>query len=93
MIKPGQSVYLRVTALGRRLSVLHVTRDHHRRRRNAEGASASPTSASATLRSGDTGTEANLIANGITGADRRKLGTKAVVFDDSVDWMTLPRRR
>lgn len=38
---------------------------------------------------GDTGTAANMVKNGITGA-ATKLGTKAVVFDDSVDWLTLP---
>lgn len=38
---------------------------------------------------GDQNTASNLVKNGITGA-ATKLGTKAVVFDDSVDWLTLP---
>lgn len=90
MIKPGQSVYLRVNsnsgdvypystspetilAVGGMLKDLGVT-DIRIGDRSFWG---------------DTGTAANLVANGITGA-AKKLGTKAVVFDDSVDWMTLP---
>lgn len=38
---------------------------------------------------GDDGTADNLVSNGITGA-AKKLGTTAKVFDDDVDWMTLP---
>lgn len=38
---------------------------------------------------GDPNTAANLEQNGIAEAARR-LGTKAVVYDDAVDWMTLP---
>jgi uncharacterized protein (DUF362 family) len=38
---------------------------------------------------GDTGTAANLVSNWITGA-AKKLGTTAKVFDDNVEWLTLP---
>ncbi len=38
---------------------------------------------------GDTGTAKNLTNNGIAGA-AQKLGTKAVVYDDTVEWVTLP---
>jgi uncharacterized protein (DUF362 family) len=41
---------------------------------------------------GDTGTASNMVSNGITGA-AKKLGLKAIVFDEndtSVDWMALP---
>ena len=38
---------------------------------------------------GDKDTAGNLVSNGITGA-AKKLGLKAVVFDDDVDWMELP---
>lgn len=38
---------------------------------------------------GDQDTAGNLVANGITGA-AKKLGLKAAVFDDTVDWMELP---
>jgi uncharacterized protein (DUF362 family) len=38
---------------------------------------------------GDQNTAGNLKANGITGA-AQKLGTKAVVYDDAVDWVNLP---
>jgi uncharacterized protein (DUF362 family) len=90
MIKPGDSVYLRVNsnsgdlypystspetllAVGGMLKDLGVT-DLRIGDRSFWG---------------DTGTAANLVSNGITGA-AKKLGTTAVVFDDSVDWMTLP---
>ncbi|MDB5215489.1 MAG: hypothetical protein JWO86_3416 [Myxococcaceae bacterium] len=90
MIKPGDSVYLRVNsnsgdmypystspetllAVGGMLKDLGVT-DLRIGDRSFWG---------------DTGTAANLVSNGITGA-AKKLGTSAVVFDDSVDWMTLP---
>lgn len=90
MIKPGQSVYLRVNsnsgdvypystspatilAVGGMLKDLGVT-DIRIGDRSFWG---------------DTGTAANLVANGITGA-AKKLGTTAAVFDDTVDWMALP---
>ena len=38
---------------------------------------------------GDTGTAKNLSANGIAGA-ATKLGTKAIAYEDSVEWVTLP---
>ncbi|MFO0662808.1 MAG: DUF362 domain-containing protein [Polyangiaceae bacterium] len=38
---------------------------------------------------GDQNTAANMVKNGVTGA-ATKLGTTAVVFDDKVDWVTLP---
>ena len=38
---------------------------------------------------GDSDTAGNLERNGITDA-AKKLGTKAQVFDDSVEWLTLP---
>lgn len=37
---------------------------------------------------GDTDTEGNLVANGITAA-AKKIGTTAKVFDEGVDWLTL----
>jgi uncharacterized protein (DUF362 family) len=90
MIKPGQSVYLRVnsnsgdpypysTSPATLLAVGGMLRD------------LGVTDLRIGDRSfwGDTDTAGNLVANGITGA-AQKLGTKAVVFDDSVDWMTLP---
>ena len=90
MIKPGDSVYLRVNsnsgdmypystspdtllAVGGMLKDLGVT-DLRIGDRSFWG---------------DTGTAANLVSNGITGA-AKKLGTTAFVLDDSVDWMTLP---
>ena len=93
MIKPGQSVYLRVNsnsgdvypystspetilAIGGMLKDIGVT-DIRIGDRSFFG---------------DTGTAANLVANGITGA-AKKLGTKAVVFDEddaTVEWMALP---
>ena len=38
---------------------------------------------------GDPDTKGNLVANGIAGAAQR-LGTRAVVFDDTVPWVTIP---
>src|SRR4029078_7054944 len=38
---------------------------------------------------GDTDTAGNLASNGITGA-AKKIGVTAKVFDDDVEWMTLP---
>ena len=90
MIKPGDSVYLRVNsnsgdmypystspdtllAVGGMLKDLGVT-DLRIGDRSFWG---------------DTGTAANLVSNGITGA-AKKLGTTAFVLDDSVDWMVLP---
>jgi uncharacterized protein (DUF362 family) len=90
MIKPGDSVYLRVNsnsgdlypystspetllAVGGMLKDLGVTDLRIGDRSFC----------------GDTGTAANLLSNGITGA-AKKLGTTAFVLDDSVDWMVLP---
>lgn len=90
MIKPGDSVYLRVNsnsgdmypystspdtllAVGGMLKDLGVT-DLRIGDRSFWG---------------DTGTAANLVSNGITGA-AKKLGSAAFVLDDSVDWMVLP---
>jgi uncharacterized protein (DUF362 family) len=93
MIKPGDSVYLRVNsnsgdvypystspetilAVGGMLKDLGVT-DIRIGDRSFFG---------------DTGTAANLVANGITGA-AKKLGTKAIVFDENdpnVEWLALP---
>ena len=93
MIKPGQSVYLRVNsnsgdvypystspdtilAIGGMLKDIGVT-DIRIGDRSFFG---------------DTGTAANLVANGITGA-AKKLGVKATVFDENdaaVDWLALP---
>jgi uncharacterized protein (DUF362 family) len=93
MIKPGQSVYLRVNsnsgdvypystspdtilAVGGMLKDLGVT-DIRIGDRSFFG---------------DTGTAANLVSNGITGA-AKKLGLKATVFDENdanVEWLALP---
>jgi uncharacterized protein (DUF362 family) len=93
MIKPGQSVYLRVNsnsgdvypystspetilAIGGMLKDLGVT-DIRIGDRSFFG---------------DTGTAANLVSNGITGA-AKKLGLKATVFDENdanVEWLALP---
>ena len=93
MIKPGQSVYLRVNsnsgdvypystspdtilAVGGMLKDIGVT-DIRIGDRSFFG---------------DTGTAANLVSNGITGA-AKKLGLKATVFDENdanVEWLALP---
>lgn len=93
MIKPGQSVYLRVNsnsgdvypystspetilAIGGMLKDIGVT-DIRIGDRSFFG---------------DTGTAANLVSNGITGA-AKKLGLKATVFDENdanVEWLALP---
>ena len=90
MIKPGQSVYLRVnsnsgdkypysTAPETLLAVGGMLRDM------------GVTDLRIGDRSfwGDTDTAGNLRSNGIAGA-ATTLGTTAMVFDDTVDWVTLP---
>jgi uncharacterized protein (DUF362 family) len=90
MIKPGQSVYLRVnsnsgdpypysTSPDTLLAIGGMLRD------------LGVTDIRVGDRSfwGDQDTAGNLVRNGITAA-AKKLGTKAVVFDDAVDWVTLP---
>lgn len=90
MIKPGQSVYLRVnsnsgdeypysTSPETLLAIGGMLKD------------IGVTDIRVGDRSfwGDDDTEGNLVSNGISGA-AKKLGLKAVVFDDDVDWMELP---
>jgi uncharacterized protein (DUF362 family) len=90
MIKPGQSVYLRVnsnsgdeypysTSPETLLAIGGMLKD------------IGVTDIRIGDRSfwGDQDTAGNLVSNGITGA-AKKLGLKAVVFDDDVDWMALP---
>lgn len=90
MIKPGQSVYLRInsnsgdlypysTSAATLLAIGGMLKD------------LGVTDLRIGDRSfwGDQDTAGNLVANGMTAA-AKKLGTTAKVYDESVDWMTLP---
>ncbi len=90
MIKPGQSVYLRInsnsgdlypysTSAATLLAIGGMLKD------------LGVTDLRIGDRSfwGDGDTAGNLVANGMTAA-AKKLGTTAKVYDDDVDWMTLP---